>query len=454
MYIHKNKTIRKIQSLSPNEFELFVKYILKQSKHVDLLTSARLLKKYYPNFQLDKAVLYELLYPNHPYQDYRYRNLLYRLDKLLQDFLSEIKTAKEVLPHLVYIKNLKNTHDQSSYRRKINELQQKEDLHPTEKYFLAFQQLEDLNVTTDRQTDQQLQSVHHTLDQYFLNEKLKLVCLSINDAIINQRPYQLGIFKYLSQDLEQLIEDKKSMTYLLYQCYLFQSAENEAAFDTTIQTLQEINKLDSEELRLVFTMCINFCIRQINKGQAQYFTHLFHIYKLQLSSSVLYSKEGYISSVTLKNLVTVSLRLKEYKWTENLIESHYEKLPLLYREENYHYLLARLFYTKKMYKKAQYYLLLSEPQDFLNNLSARVLQIKCYYESDDYHQLDNAMQNFAIYLLRHKNKSYHYRYHVHFIKYLQSIVKCIHQKKLRVALAEKIRQEKELAEKHWLLEIK
>lgn len=453
MYIYKNKTIRKIQSLAPDEFELFVKYILKQSKHIDLLKTARLLKKYYPDFQLDKGALYELLYPNNSYQDYRYRNLLYRLDKLLQDFLSESKTANEVLPHLVYIKNLKNTHDQSSYRRKINELQQKEDLHPTEKYFLAFQQLEDLNTTTDRQTDQQLQSVHYALDQYFLNEKLKLVCLSINDAIINQRPYQLGIFKYLSQDLEQLIEDKKSMTYLLYLCYLFQSSDNEIYFATTIRTLQEINKVDSEELRLIFTMCINFCIRQINKGQVPFFTHLFHIYKLQLSSSVLYSKEGYISSVTLKNLVTVSLRLKEYKWTENLIASHYEKLPLLYREENYHYLLARLFYTKKMYKKALYYLLLSEPQDFLNNLSARVLQIKCYYESDDYHQLDNALQNFTIYLLRHKNKSYHYRYHVHFIKYLQSIVKCIHQKKLRVALAEKIRQEKELAEKHWLLEI-
>jgi uncharacterized membrane protein YgaE (UPF0421/DUF939 family) len=133
LYINKNKTIRKIQSLSPGEFELFVKYILKQTKHVDLLTTARLLKKYYPDFQFDKSKLYEMLYPKHAYQDYRYRNLLYRLDQLLQKFLSEIKTAVDVLPHLVYIKNLKNTHDQSSYRKKINELQQKQDLHPTEK---------------------------------------------------------------------------------------------------------------------------------------------------------------------------------------------------------------------------------------------------------------------------------------------------------------------------------
>ncbi len=453
LYIYKNKTIRKIQSLAPDEFELFVKYILKHSKHLDLLKTARLLKKYYPDFQLHKSELYEILYPNNSYQDYRYRNLLYRLDQLLQIFLSEFKTADDVLPHLVYIKQLKNTHDHASYRRKINELQQKEDLHPTEKYFLAFQQLEDLNATTNRQTDQQLQAVHATLDQYFLNEKLKLVCLSINDAIINQRPYELGIFNYLRQDLEQLIDDKKSMTYLLYLCYLFQSTDNEASFDTTIRTLQTLQIKDCEELRLVFTMCINFCIRQINKGQAPYFTPLFNIYKLQLSASVLYSKEGYISSVTLKNLVTVSLRLKEYTWTENIIESHYQKLPLLYREENYHYLLARLFYTKKMYKKAQYYLLLSEPQDFLNNLSARVLQIKCLYESDDYHQLDNALQNFTIYLLRHKNKSYHYRYHVHFIKYLQKLLKSMHQKKLRLALIAQIQQEKELAEKYWLLDM-
>jgi len=66
---------------------------------------------------------------------------------------------------------------------------------------------------------------------------------------------------------------------------------------------------------------------------------------------------------------------------------------------------------------------LSEPNDFLNNITSRVLLLKCYYETDDCNALDNSLENFIIYLLRHKNKGYHYVFHNNFIKYLKQIMK-------------------------------
>ena len=96
----------------------------------------------------------------------------------------------------------------------------------------------------------------------------------------------------------------------------------------------------------------------------------------------------------------------------------------------------------------------SEPTDFLNNITSRVLLIKCYYETDEYSLLDNSLENFRIYLIRHKNKGYHYIFHLNFIKYLKQIVKAEFLSKGKKTLfLQKLNNEKQIAEKAWLLEI-
>jgi hypothetical protein len=313
--------------------------------------------------------------------------------------------------------------------------------------------MEKLQSIGTRQIDTNLQKVNDSLDAHYINEKLKLVCLSINDSIINNRQYDLGYFKKLEPFLEKSISNKSSLTYLLYKAYLFQTNEDNQYFTYVINSITKNKYKDTEELRLIFTMCINYCIRNINKGKFDYFNDLFTIYKEQISAKTIYTSEDKISAVSIKNIITVSLRLKEYKWTEKFIEEHKNKLVLIHREEVYCYLMARLFYTKKDYKKAQQYLLSSEPLDFLNNLSSRVLLCKCLYDSEDMDLLDNAIQNFSIYLLRNKNNSYHYKFHILFIKFLKKIIKIKNDKKIKKELYTKLESETQVAEKTWLLSL-
>jgi hypothetical protein len=116
--------------------------------------------------------------------------------------------------------------------------------------------------------------------------------------------------------------------------------------------------------------------------------------------------------------------------------------------------MARIHYVKHDYKQSMRLLAQSEPTDFLNNITSRVLLSKCYYETDEYDLLDNSLENFRIYLLRHKNKGYHFIFHVNFIKYLKQIVKAKYLTKTkRTSFLEKLKSETQIAEKAWLLEI-
>ena len=453
MYINKNKTFRILQTFSIEEFYSCIKYIKNNTKHKDILVCMSFIKSHFPKFNIEKEKLYQLIYPNQEFIDYRYRNLLYRMDLLIKKFLDNNLLSKDTIPHLIHIKNLKNINDKRNYTAQINSLKKKKEKKTIENYFLAYDEMENLQNRTNRQADTKIQEVHIALDQHYVHEKLKLVCLSINDNIINGREYELGFFNQIESEIESIIENKISITYLLYESYLFQDSNDTKYFKNVVNKLKLNKYIDSEELRLVFTMCINYAIRHINKGHFDYFNDLFNIYKAQIKAKAIYSTNEIISAVTIKNIITVSLRLNEYKWTEKFIEDHKLKLLPIQREEIYHYLLARLYHSKKEYNKAQKYLLMSEPLDFLNNLSSRVLLCKCLYDSDDIDQLDNTLQNFKIYLMRHKNATYHYKFHTSFIKYLKKII----QKKIDIKAAKELKatlqNETQVAEKAWLLSL-
>ena len=450
MYINKNKTIKQISLFSKEEWKKCAKYILLNNHYKDINTLVKLLYKYFPAFEISKEFLFKKIYTDENYQDYRIRNLFYRLDKSIQEFFASKAIDSNHINHLVLIRKLKASNNDAAYKKNIAKLDPSSAINT---YFIAYEKLEQTQSYNNRSIEHNFQEVNTHLDLHFINEKLKLACATLNDSRINNKEYNLGILSLIETQLDQLIIDKKSITYLLYKAYIFQKYDDENAFSEVLQLINKRKFSSSEELTLLFTMCNNFCIRFINKQKTNYFNDLFTLYKLQISYKSIYDQFGIIQASSINNILTVALRLKEYTWAEKLILTNKNNLAINYREETYNYLLSRLAYAKKRYNETLRLLLITEPKDFLNNLSFRVLQTKSWFELGNYEQIENTLENFRLYLLRHKSKTYHYNFHINFIKFMKQIIKSTSIKKQKKELLLKLQNETQVAEKAWLISL-
>ena len=450
----KNKLFNQISSFSPKEWKLLNKFILNNSKSKDIKLLLNILNKKYPNSNLSKETIFNLIYPNKDFNDHTYRNLIYKFNLLVKKFLANNLSDTDELKHLLTIKKLKKHLQFNAYNKEINKIK---NFHqsPTESYFIAYEEMEILDTNKNRQVNRNLQAISDNLDIHYINEKLKIVCTALNDVNINNTNYSLGLLESLENEIEKHILDHTSQTYLLYQCYIFLYKNKEDSFLQIIETLKKNTHKFSynEELKMILSFCVNFCIGKINKGQEEFFAYLFEVYNFQLLFKTIYDSNGFISSVSMRNILTVSLRIKDYNWSENFIESNKDKIHLKNRDENYYYLKAKLNYTIKKYNLSLRLLAQIEPEDFLNNLGYRVLQIKCWQELEEIDLLENGIENFRLFLLRHKGKTYHYSFHINFIKYMKQITKSSSNKELKKTLLNKLQNETQVAEKSWLMSI-
>jgi len=401
----------------------------------------------------NKQVLFSKIYPGSAFDDVKIRKALSRFKQSYVTFIKSRQLLQDRELQVSAVLHLKKLGESKAYNKE--KLSWK--ISASSRYLIdtlnAYDESERIEAEGLRTKEPGLQALHNALDKKYLFEKLRAACLALNYSRINQFKYDLGILNLLEENIASLVHDEDVLLQLFYACYQFQRKDDAAYYEKAVSILMRNEADAKEEFQLAFTMCINFCIRRLNEGKLEYTEKLFHIYKRQLDLNCAYDERGNISPYTLKNMLTVALRLKEFKWSEQLIKNSYDRLPESNREENYNYCLARWHYEKREFKKCLQLVLQSEPQDFLNNLSARVLQLKALYALDDYDVMANTLSSFRIYLLRHKNKGYHYSLHQNFIKILSKIIALPPGKKARMILKEKVLQTKELAERSWILEI-
>lgn len=450
-----NKTLffKQIQAMSPLEWKKCSKFIMHNTKKKDIQNFIMLLKKTYPNIKVNKTSIFSIIYPNQPYNDHTYRNLVYQSFMLLKEYIKISEKKEDILNHMLYVKKLKTPNNSITYYKELRKINSSENI--LQDYFVSYEMMESQDTIIDRQADRNLQDISNKLDQHYIHEKLKITCSLINEMNIKNTNIKHGILDSFEDKLQNIILDKSSYTYLLYQCYLFLRYNIDHAFTSILHLLEskENKYKNCDDLSMILSFCVNYSVKQINTGNSEYYSLLFQIYKLQLYYKTIYDKDGFISAVSMRNILRVSLIVKNYSWTEEFIISNKHKLPLKHREENYHFLLARLYYSKKEYHTALKYLQLSNPEDFFNNLSYRVLQIKCCIKLDALTQADNYIENFRLFLLRHKNKSYHHTFYSHFIKYMKQIINITPTKSAKKILRDKLQNENQVAEKSWLLSL-
>jgi hypothetical protein len=226
-----------------------------------------------------------------------------------------------------------------------------------------------------------------------------------------------------------------------------QPAPHFQTFRKALQQYQQV--LDASEMKRLFFYAINFCIRNINKGETQYISDLLSLYTEGIETDLLL-EGGHLSPFTFKNVVKLGLRLARFDWTAEFIETNKNKLADEFKEDAYNYNLADLHYYRKEYPGAIQHLLQVEFSDVYYFVDSRILLAKIYYETNEIEALYSLFNSLRVYLTRNKLISANTRpAYLNFINLLGNIVK--NEGKSSEQLKSTIQNTKPVTEKTWLL---
>ena len=151
-------------------------------------------------------------------------------------------------------------------------------------------------------------------------------------------------------------------------------------------------------------------------------------------------------------MIALAIKLKEFDWVENFIENSSDLLEKKYRKSTISFNLARLEYARKGYGAAMLHLQNAEYKDLVNNLIAKSLLLKIYFELEEYDLLFSHLDSFQIFIRRREVSDFHRKNFMSLIRFVKKIVALPEMDKAaRAALKNDIESEAVLTEREWLL---
>lgn len=187
-----------------------------------------------------------------------------------------------------------------------------------------------------------------------------------------------------------------------------------------------------------------------------YYKALFELYSAQLQNGVMYVN-NYIQPISLKNMLTVALRLERVEWLEQFLEEHKDKMPPEYedRDNVYRYSLVRLRIEQEKFDDALGILNQVVSVDFFTNMDVRRALLMVYYEMEYTDMFESEVNRFRVYLTNNQDdiSLVHLQAYRDFNNIIDNIYKTMKRDQDRLdQLENQINNTQILPERKWLLE--
>lgn len=402
------------------------------------------------------------IYPELKYDDQKMRLVISYLLKLMEQYLVQVEIKKQPLgqPHYLlsaYRQRKFNRHFQIALKQVDKRLSNQPFRHPEfcmEKYWVEMERYEFLS-TAGRTQELNLQAVEDELTAATVAFKLRHFCmLRSHEAVFNTQyevAFQEEILKAASSEKMQSTPAIK----LYYYCYqaLFSEASNDGNFlkfkDLLLESVQLFPR---GEMRGLYLSAINFCIKKINQNIELYYREAHELFRSGLESGLLIEK-GRIDRFTYNNIVGLSIRIPEvWEWVEWFVEEYRDYLEPEHREPYFSLSSARLEFARKNYDAALVYLQKADYRDLINNLVAKTIQMKIYFEKDEYELLETHLRSMHMFIRRNRKLGYHRENWTNIVKYTRKLMEVNPFDGTAIqSLKEEIKAEEILTEKEWLL---
>lgn len=298
-----------------------------------------------------------------------------------------------------------------------------------------------------------VQELSDAEDISFICEKLRTGCLLLSHQAVSKREYDKGLLDNVLQFLDGHRYLEIPIIAAYYHGYFAQLGQDaDRHFDRLKQLLHgHAGYFSLAETHDLYLMAINFCIRRINQAEERYFREVFELYQSGLQHGALL-ENGILSRWTYNNIAVTALRLLEFDWVGRFLRDFAQFLPESHREAAFNFNIARYYYDTGDYNQAMQHLLRMEYDDVLQNLVAKTMLCKIYYELGEADALENQLDSIHIYLRRKKVLGYHKENYTAIVRFMRKLLATNHHS---ASEKEKLRREIEqwpvLTEREWLL---
>jgi hypothetical protein len=302
-----------------------------------------------------------------------------------------------------------------------------------------------------------IQATSDRMDHAFVARKMRLACLAVSHQAVYKADYVIGLLPETLAHIGNTELAEIPAIGLYFHCYHFLTDPFELGEQhfSRFRTMLEENaaSFPVEELRTLYLLAINFGIKKLNESREGWLRITLDLYKSALELDLLLENNE-ISRFAFNNIAAIALRVGELDWAEDFIQSYRAKLERQWREATASLNLARVAYARKDYRTALVNLQRSDYKDLINNLIAKTLQLKIYYETDEFDLLGSHLASMKNFIRRHTAIGYHRTNYSRLVHYTQQMMMLNFNNAQAVAeLRTKVEAEKILTEKEWFLEM-
>ncbi len=212
--------------------------------------------------------------------------------------------------------------------------------------------------------------------------------------------------------------------------------------------------MNRDDLHEVYVNLENYCNDRILAGDRMFEKEKFSVYKEEIASGV-YLSGGLVSPIFLKSAVSLALRLKEYNWAKDFLDSHIEHVEKKQTLKNsYLFSLASYEFAMKNFGSALEHLSKLEFDDAYMEADSKIIQLLIFYETQSFETLDHSLLAFRRFLRTEKGIPFNRKSnYINFYKNFRELI-ALKEKKDATGLKllrRKIDSEGRLSQKIWLL---
>lgn len=239
----------------------------------------------------------------------------------------------------------------------------------------------------------------------------------------------------------------------------FNDVSNENKFDLYKNTFfKNLNNLNDDEKSFHFTALINLCVipKRTNDKELIFLRKAFELYKIIIEKKYYKdSKNIYLPIPLFRAIVNISVKLGEFKWTEEFILKNYSFVTHEQSKNMLNYGLAYLYNAKSEYEKSIEYLYKIKIDRFIYKYDIRDMYLKMLYELNDFEDVFESIHNYRDFLRTNEFSSRDIKlYRGNFIKFLEKLtyLKSSDNKNDAGYLKKLIIQAVHVSNRNWLLE--
>ena len=468
--MQKRKTILLLKSLSKEELDAFDKFVRSPYfNESDRITSLlEFLKNFAPDFahaSMNMKAAYSYIFPDSAYDENRLIRLLFRLGRLVEQFIGVHTFAeKEEMAYVYRLFFFEEKNNPDLFAQQLKSLRQylKKHTLPTHRADYARFLLEKAQSNFQHRQrhytkgDVNLQHSMDALDHFYLVEKLMLATAMQSRQEVISISYQPAFLANLLKELGENLEQFPPTVRIWFQAYQLIHPESTSANYFALKKelfshLEEIEKVDGMALLSILQNALHKVIGQDDSG---YYEELFDLYDAQIRQNWVYAPDGLILPALFNNIVTVAIKLNRFDWASDFVEKEGKKLKQELRQDLLGYNQARLAFCQQEYGKALRLTATISPKDVFLSLGLRRLQLKIYFEKGDEDALHATIGSFRVYLSRMAQVApRHKESHLAFLNFLSQLLRLEADEEAKVAsLRDAIAGTAMLPERDWLLE--